>query len=90
MLNLKWRRIARRDLDAIVDYISDDNVDAAEELRKEIENRVDALILQPKMYKLGRVDGTREMPVRSNYIVVYEENDSFVRVLRVLHTSRNW
>lgn len=90
MLELKWRRIARRDLDAIVDYISDDNVDAAEALREEVEQKVADLPLQPKMYKPGRVDGTREIVVRGSYIVVYEENDNFVRVLRILHTARNW
>ena len=90
MLELKWRRIARRDLDGIVDYISDDNVDAAEALRKEIEQKVADLPLQPKMYKIGRVDGTREIVVCGSYIVVYEENDNFVRVLRILHTARNW
>lgn len=90
MLDVKWRQIARRDLEAIVDYISDDNVDAAEELRAEIEERVANLALQPKIYKPGRFEGTREMIVRGNYIVVYEENDVFVRVLRVLHAARNW
>lgn len=90
MLELKWRRIARRDLDAIVEYISDDNVDAAEALREEIEQKVADLPLQPKMYKPGRVDGTREIVVCANYIVVYEENDYCVRVLRILHTARNW
>ena len=90
MLELKWRRIARRDLDAIVDYISDDNADAAEALREEIEHKVADLPLQPKMYKPGRVDGTREIVMRGSYIVVYEENDCFVRVLRILHAARNW
>lgn len=90
MLKLKWRQIARRDLNAIVTYISDDNVDAAEELRKEIEARVDGLVSQPKIWKLGRVEGTREIVVHENYIVVYEENDIFVRVLRILHAKRNW
>jgi plasmid stabilization system protein ParE len=45
MLKLKWRQIARRDLDAIVMYISDDNVDAAEALRKEINAKIDGLVV---------------------------------------------
>lgn len=68
----------------------DDNVDAAETLRMEIEEKVTDLRQQPKIYKPGRADGTREMIVRGNYIVVYEENDSQVRVLRILHAARNW
>lgn len=90
MLKLKWRQIARRDLNGIVTYISDDNADAAEALRDEIEVKIDALVLQPKIWKIGRVEGTREIVIRDNYIVVYEENETFVRVLRILHSKRNW
>ena len=39
---------------------------------------------------VGRVEGTREMVVRSNYIVVYAEDADTVTVLRVLHAAQQW
>lgn len=37
---LEWRETARADLLAIVDYISDDNPDAVQRLKDDIEARV--------------------------------------------------
>lgn len=90
MLNLAWELAARRDFNTIIDYISDDNPDAAEELRLEVLAKVEALRQQPKIWKPGRVPGTREMIVRGNYIVFYREDDFTVLILRVLHAARNW
>ena len=87
---LNWRETARADLLAIVEYIADDNPDAAQELKDEIEARVSALARFPQMYKPGRVAGTREMVVRPNFIVVYAEDAKTVSVLRVLHASQQW
>ena len=87
---LSWRETARADLLMIVEYIADDNPDAAQELKDEIEAKVSELARFPQMYKLGRVTGTREMVVRSNFIVVYAENAETVSVLRVLHAAQQW
>ena len=85
-----WRRAARADLLSIVDYIADDNPDAAQKLKDEIEAKASELVRHPKMYKSGRVSGTREMVVRSNYIVVYTEDSAAVTILRVLHAAQQW
>lgn len=90
MRNLSWELTARRDLNAIIAYIADDNPDAAERLLLEIETNISALQMQPKIWKPGRIKGTREMIVRGNYIVFYTENDTDVLILRVLHAARNW
>lgn len=87
---LEWREAARADLLAIVDYISDDNPDAAQRLKDEIEDKVSKLRDRPKIYRPGRVAGTREMVIRPNYIVVYAEDDRAVAILRVLHAARQW
>lgn len=90
MPRLEWRQAARADLLAIVDYISDDNSDAAQHLKDEIEAKAFKLPEHPKLYRPGRVAGTREMVVRSNYIVIYMENADTVSILRVLHAARQW
>lgn len=90
MLKLEWKATAIADLLAIVDYISDDNPDAAQALKDEIEAKTSCLPDHPKLYRVGRVDGTREMVVRPNYIVIYAENNSTVTILRVLHAAQQW
>jgi toxin ParE1/3/4 len=87
---LEWRRLARADLLSIVDYISDDNPDAAQRLKDEIEVKAAMLLEHPRLYRPGRVTGTREMVVRSNYVVIYTEDAHAVTVLRVLHSAQLW
>ena len=88
--NLEWKATAIADLMAIVDYISDDNPAAAQALNDDIETKVSHLPKNPRLYKKGRVEGTREMVVRSNYIVVYTEDAQTVTILRVLNAARQW
>ncbi len=90
MPNLEWKATAIADLLAIIDYISDDNPDAAQTLKDEIEHKTSLLPKHPQMYRAGRVDGTREMVVRPNYIVVYAESPEMVTILRVLHAAQQW
>lgn len=87
---VEWREDARADLVAIVDYISDDNPDAAQALLDEISSKISMLSERPKLYRPGRVAGTREMVVRKNYVVVYAEDSRAVVILRVLHAARQW
>ena len=90
MRDLEWKATAVADLMAIVDYIADDNPDAAQALKEDIEAKVSRLREHPQLYRTGRVAGTREMVVRSNYIVVYTEAARTVRILRVLHAAQQW
>ncbi|MBT9369763.1 type II toxin-antitoxin system RelE/ParE family toxin [Rhizobium sp. CSW-27] len=90
MRRLEWRQTARSDLLSIIDYISDHNSDAAQALKDEIDLKVGRLIEHPRLYRAGRVEGTREMVVRSNYVVIYREDESAVSILRVLHAAQQW
>ncbi|MGV3346231.1 type II toxin-antitoxin system RelE/ParE family toxin [Enterobacteriaceae bacterium LUAb1] len=46
----------------------------------------------PKLYKAGRVRGTREIVVRPNYVIIcrMEDENNTVTVLRVLHAAQQW
>ncbi len=90
MQDLEWKAAAVADLMAIVDYISDDNPEAAQVLKDDIETRVSRLRENPRLYRVGRMEGTREMVVRSNYLVVYAEDAYTVTILRVLHGAQQW
>ena len=87
---LNWRVTARADLLEIVGHIADDNLDAAQALKDEIEAKANALPGHPKLYKPGRIKGTREMVIRPTYVVVYREIGDEIVILRVLHTARQW
>lgn len=73
-----------------MDFIAQDNPQAALDLDSLFEEKAVALIGQPKLFKPGRVKNTREAVVHPNYVLVYEESGSTVTVLRVLHTSQAW
>jgi toxin ParE1/3/4 len=88
---LEWRPQASADLLEIVAYIADDNPDAAQELKDEIEAKVDKLPDHPRLYKPStRVKGLRELMVRSNYIVFYRESPELIEIVNVIHACRQW
>lgn len=48
------------------------------------------LVDHPDLGRPGRVSGTRELVAHQNYILIYDVAGDRVRVLRVLHASRQW
>lgn len=75
------------DLTWIVDWISNDRPAAALAPKAEIESKVAQLPVHPKRCRLGKVDGTRELIVLPNCIVIQAEIPETVTVLRVLHAA---
>ena len=90
MPELEWLELARTDLLGIVDYISDDNPDAAQRVKDDIEMKAEKLPEFPTIGRPGRVEGTRELVAWSSYILVYQEDALTVRILRVLHAAQQW
>ena len=89
-MKVRWRPAAEVDRDRIIDYIAQDDPLAAIDLGDAIDRRVAELPKQPRLYRVGRVKGTREMVVHPNYIVVYRIVRSEIEILRVLHSARQW
>jgi toxin ParE1/3/4 len=88
---LEWRAHARADLLQIVSYIADDNPDAAQALKDDIEAQVAALPDHPKLFKAStRVKGLRELAAHSNYIVLYRETAALVEIVTVVHARRRF
>lgn len=90
MRRLEWKVQAENDLFDILDYIGQDNPDAAVELVQKIRAKVDGLRERPTLYRAGRIGGTREMVVHRNYIVFYRASDDVVTILRVKHARQQW
>lgn len=83
--------MALSDLDELMDYIAQDNPEAATKVAGEIWETTRMLSNHPAMGKPGRVSGTREMVVTgTSYIVPYRVVANEVQILRVLHGARKW
>jgi toxin ParE1/3/4 len=90
-VRLEWAAWAQADRNAIFDYIEADNPRAAAAVDKRISDRVNMLQRFPRNGRPGRVTGTRELIIiPTPCIVVYRLIDDTIRVLRVLHSSRQW
>lgn len=88
---LEWRPQASADLLEIVAFIAEDNTDAAQALKDEIEAKADKLPDHPRLYKPSvRVKGMRELVVRSNYIVFDRESPELVEIVNVVQARRQW
>lgn len=89
-MKLYWTLEAIADRDSIFDYIEADNPAAALALDDLFSEKAERLTDHPKLGRPGRVDGTRDLVVHENYILVYDIAGDLVRILRVLHAARRW
>jgi toxin ParE1/3/4 len=90
-LILVWLRRAIADRDAQLDYIAADNPRAAIEQGDRIANQVGQLVQHPKLGRVGRKQGSRELVIhRTPFIVVYRIRGQRIELLRLLHGSQQW
>ena len=90
-MRLEWSVLAQADRNAIFDYIEANNPRAAAALDKRISDRIDTLRRLPRSGRPGRAADTRELVVaRTPYIVAYRITGDTERILRILHSSRQW
>jgi toxin ParE1/3/4 len=89
-VQVKWLRAALRDLNGQLDYIANDNPEAAARLAARIDEATALLVEFPDLSRSGRVRGTRELVVSGTpWIIIYRLTDS-VEVLRLLHAAQRW
>ncbi|AOK17195.1 addiction module antitoxin [Burkholderia ubonensis] len=82
--------MAEEDLLSILENIGEDDSDAALALVQMIREKVEGLRVRPRLYRAGRVSGTREMVVHHNYVVLYSIETDAVEILRVKHARQLW
>ena len=61
-------------------YVAPDNPSAAVSLDLEFEAKAENARQRPKLYKPGRMKGTREIVVRPNYVMVYRITGDLVEI----------
>ncbi len=92
-MKIIWSSTARTKTKEILEYISEDNPDAALALIDLIEEKVENLSQNPES---GRVfpptsnDKIREIVVHENYGVIYEVNSDIIEVLTVRHFRQDF
>ena len=90
-MDIIWRASALNDLEAIREFIAQDNPHAAARVLTAIRVAVDQLGQHPGLGRAGRVGGTRELIIsNAPYIVAYRVAENQVRILAIIHTSRQW
>lgn len=91
-MQIKWAKLAEKDLDYVEEYISQDNPSAAIDTVLLIIETVEKLLPStPSIGRAGRVLNTRELIIPNYpYIVPYRVNNNMIEILRVMHTSLEW
>lgn len=90
-MNIRWHRLARRDLVALRAYIARENPKAAARMAKRIRDAVEGLADNPSIGRPGRVIDTRELVVTGTpFLVPYTVVDDQIVILRVLHGAQRW
>ena len=87
MLAVRWADEAVIDLAEIIGYIERRDAIAAQGLLDDILQTIEQLPLMPSLFRPGRVEGTREVVVRPNYLVVYKVGGDAIDVLRPAKVS---
>jgi toxin ParE1/3/4 len=90
-MRVRWTADAANDLAGIIEFIREDNPEAARRVARTVFEGVAALRTFPHRGRQGLVPETRELVVgRWPYIIVYQVLDDQVLVLRVRHAAQNW
>jgi toxin ParE1/3/4 len=88
---LSWLPIAINERYDQLEYIALDDPLAAISQDEEIEQQTNLLATQPKMGRIGRVKGTRELVIsRTPFIAVYRIAGQRIEILRFLHGAQKW
>ena len=88
-MRLRWDARALRDLQAIHDYIAQDDPAAAKRVVQRIEDSLKRLLVFAFSGRPGVAKGTRLLAVpRVPYIVVHRVRGETVDILAVIHTPR--
>ena len=81
---------ARQDRLEITIFLEEQSRFAADDLDDRIDSSLDSLAHFPRLGRLGKVGGTRELLVqRTPYILIYSISDK-IMVLRLIHAAQQW
>lgn len=89
-MTILWLTSAEQDLEALTEFIAEDNPNIALQIFSKIRLSVEKLKTHPYLGRVGRVRQTRELVMPNlPFIVIYSISKE-IRILAILHTSRKW
>ncbi|AUV12509.1 type II toxin-antitoxin system RelE/ParE family toxin [Salmonella enterica] len=91
-MKVRWTADAKQDRADIVDYIAIENPRAALKMDELFGEAADTLSEFPKLGRMGKIPGTRELIPHESYRLVYEVDEAAdtVWVMTLIHTARQW
>lgn len=90
-VKVRWTRRALRQFIHAQDYIAQESPVAAQSIAHHVLDAVDLLLSQPSIGRVGRIDGTREWPVKQTpYLLAYRHDADTIQILAVIHSKQRW
>ena len=90
-MRTRWTRPALADLEAIGDFVARNNPSSTDRIVMRIVDAVEILRDHPRLGRMGRIAGTRELVIAETpYIVPYRVADGDIQILAVIHGARRW
>lgn len=90
-MRIVWLTCARIARENAIEFIAQENLNAALSQLDEIERQIDLLLDHPKLGRAGRVKGTRELVVsRTPFIALYRIVGDEIQVMNLLHGAQQW
>lgn len=87
---------AQQDIESIVDYLKQENPQAAQNFIQHLQNSLETLSLFPKLghlrdYQHPTLKQIRMLPIKhfSSYLIFYQPNETTLQVVRIIHGSRD-
>lgn len=89
---ITWSKIALKQFEAVINYISEDSIQNAEKVRKEILEKIQNITANPEIYYTDKYkknnDGSYRAFELHRYRIAYRITEKEIRILRIRHTSR--
>jgi toxin ParE1/3/4 len=90
-MQVRWSPAAAEDFFRIIEYIRQENPAAAQRIAKTIYESAGSLKSFPNKGRVGRVEGTRELPLPPlPFMVVYRVLKDRVEIANVIHGAQRW
>ena len=89
-MNLIWSPQSLEDRKQIYAFIFEHDNQAADALDDLFNSQACRLLMFSEIGKPGCVKGTRELVVHKHYLLVYTCSPDAIRIVAVLHTSRQY
>ncbi|MBI3678728.1 MAG: type II toxin-antitoxin system RelE/ParE family toxin [Proteobacteria bacterium] len=86
-----WSPTAERNLDAIWEYIAQDDHEAADRIAERLRSAANGLMTTPLIGRAGRAIDTRELVVAGTpYLLIYRVLPGKIEIARVVHGKQHW